>query len=171
MKTLLLMALFANGFEQECSRDMYPDGLRKVSGTYEQYNDGYPFGESTNTSFLLNINTMTFVSLSGFSLPHENTRRRIVFENAPTNYNLMGSGLVSVSRCPGDFVTATCVMPVNNGSTLFITTKPNDPPHWCHVDKDKEYFINYILTDDLAYPPSCANMLHRTCAMFYTEAL
>lgn len=161
-----------------CDPSMHPPGLTMVEDVYANINDGFPFGESTNTSFLLNIWNTQFVSLSDFSLPTEETTRRIVFVDAPTSHNHMDTGTVSVSECPGDFSdeTATCVLPVHNNSTLFISTKASDPlsesPGFCRLDPRKTYFINYV-TSPAPYdePPSCQAAGAEDCAMFYSESL
>ena len=162
-----------------CTTGVYPTGgsstaLNAVQDTYQNINDDQPFGVSTNTSFELNFSVDQFVTLTGFSLPTDETRRRIVFEDAPTNYNLMETATLSVSECPGDFTTsALCVIPVNNGSTVFMTTRNMDPTgtNWCHLDHTKTYYINYVLTQGpYTQQPECANSQHNTCAIFYTEA-
>ena len=162
-----------------CTTGVYPTGgasqaLGVVQDTYMNINDGQPFGASTNTSFELSFGTDEFVTLTGFSLPTDETRRRMVFENAPTNYNLMSTATMSVSECPGDFTTsALCVIQVSNSSTVFMTTKNGDPTlsNWCHLDHNKTYYINYVLTPSpYTQQPACANSQHSTCAIFYTEA-
>ena len=153
---------------------MYPHGLRVVNGRYKDINDGFPFSESTNTSFLLNMNTFSFYALSGFSFPVEDTRRRIVFEDAPTNVNLMFKGAMSISVCPGDFSeTAQCVMQVNNSKTLMFSTRASDDPErFCKLDPEKVYFANFAHSPEPGVQPAkCANDSHTKCAMFYTEAL
>lgn len=160
-----------------CTTGVYPTGgssqtLAVVQDTYDNINDGQPFGASTNTSFELSFGTDEFVTLTGFSLPTDNTRRRMVFENAPTNYNLMSSATMSVSECPGDFTSsALCVIQVTNTSTVFMTTDHTSPQSWCHLDHNKTYYINFVLTPSpYTQQPACASSQHSTCAIFYTEA-
>ena len=137
---------------------------------YPSLNDNEPFGESVSTSFELNLKTDRYAVVSGFSLNAD--RRRMVFENAPTNYNLMSEVTISVSTCPGDFTsTAACLFQASNSSTLIFTTKANDPDNWCKLERGKQYYINYILTPEpFTTAPACANPSHSRCAIFYTEA-
>lgn len=170
--------IFKNGFEEPelvCTTDVYPPGLFRENGTYEQYNDGEPFGVSTNTSFLLDIRINRFVVLDNFSYPQVNAWRRIVFVDAPTNHNMMHVGTISVSECPGDFSeTATCRISVHNNKTIFVTTRPGDSDidPFCKLDPNKSYYINYVLTDDpYNGMPECADVTDTVCAMFYSETL
>lgn len=160
-------------FSLMCDESVHPPGLRMAEGTYAEFNDGFGFGESTNASFLLDIPTNSFFALSGFSLPTENVRRRIVFVDAPTNRTQMDGGTVSVSECPGDFSeSATCVFSVNNMSTLFFSTRPSEELDvYCVLDPTKTYFINYVTSQDpYSVPPTCRADGTR-CAMFYSESL
>lgn len=159
-------------FSLMCDESVFPPGLRMIEGTYSEINDGFPFAESTNASFLLEIPINGFYTLSDFSFPYENARRRIVFVDAPTSHVMMDGGTVSVSECPGDFSdAATCVFSVTNMSTLFFSTRPSeDLDRYCVLDPAKTYFINYVTsTDPYAVPPSCRADGTR-CAMFYSEA-
>jgi|GEM_PF-2121527 len=162
----------------QCDPSMYPPGLTMVEDVYANINDGFPFGESTNASFLLNIWNTQFVALSDFSFPVDDEIRRIVFVDAPTSHNHMDSGTVSISACPGDFSeeTATCVLPVHNNSTLFISTRDSDPlsaaPGYCRVDPRQTYYINYVTSPDpYGEAPSCLSPDDNNCAMFYSESL
>ncbi len=162
------------GGAQTCNDSVYPPGLLLVEGEYATFNDTYPFGVSTNTSFELEINTSRFVALSGFKMPQDSFKRRIVFEQAPTNYNMMSQATISISECPGDFsATAACVRVVNNFTTWFFSTDTADDPNlYCILDPNKTYFINYVLSPD-AYneAPACKNPADNKCAVFYTEAV
>lgn len=161
----------------QCDASVHPPGLTMVEDVYANINDGFPFGESTNASFLLNIWNTQFVSLSDFSLPTAETSRRIVFVDAPTSHNHFNTGTVSISECPGDFSeTATCVLPVHNNATLFISTRTEDPfdgqPTFCRLDPRRTYYINYVTSPDpFNEPPSCNDADDDNCAMFYSESL
>lgn len=163
-------AVFKNGFEPPCNAIDPPVVTVTEYHDYPSLNDNQPFGESTSTSFELNLQTNRYAVVSGFSLP--SGKRRMVFENAPTNYHLADRFSISVSECPGDFTaTATCLMQAHNSSTLFFTTNSHDPVSWCKLEAGKEYFINYILTPEpFTDLPTCANPSHSRCAIFYSEA-
>ncbi len=155
-----------------CTTAIYPAGLNIIQATYESVNDNQPFGASTNTSFLLNMSVTEFHTLSGFSFPQTEARRRVVFADAPTSFRLMGQGTMSVSECPGDFSnTAVCVIPVHNSKTVLFSTRASDSSaSFCKLDPTKTYFVNYVHSaDPYNVTPTCASSLNQTCAMFYTE--
>ncbi|WP_223787063.1 hypothetical protein [Marinicella meishanensis] len=155
-----------------CSPTVYPAGLERVEKVYTEINDGQPFGVSTNTDVLEDIGIGQFLSVSGFSLNQTNFRRRIVFEQAPTNHRLMENATISVAECPGDFSeTAQCVKAVNNFSNMFFSTNPADNPAlYCLMDKDTVYYFNIVLSNDpYNVTPECNNPVHEVCAIFYTE--
>jgi hypothetical protein len=157
-----------------CSTDVYPDGLFRIDADYAFFNDGFNFGESTNATFLANVHNDNFLTLSDFSFPQVNARRRIIMAPAPTNFNLISQGTISVSECPGDFSeTATCVFTVSNTTNLFFSTKPSDADSFfCLLDPEQTYYINYITTPDpYNEPPECANQNHTSCAFFYAEGI
>ena len=154
-----------------CTTDVYPPGLIRVNGVYRNYNDGFNFGESTNASFLANISINSFLTLSDFSFPQPDSRRRIALVDAPSNFNLMAISTISISECPGDFTeTATCVFEVNNNSNVFFSTRPSDAgSFYCMLDPEQAYYINYITTPDpYNEAPSCVND-EPDCAIFYAE--
>ncbi len=154
-----------------CSSSVFPQGLNRVQATYQSVNDGFGFGESTNTSFLLDASVTSFVTLSGFKFDQVNTRRRVVFADAPTSSRLMGTGTMSISECPGDFTnTAECVFEVNNTSTLLFSTNSADPSAFCKLDPTKTYYANYIHSaDPYNITPTCQSPTNQTCGFFYTE--
>ncbi len=157
-----------------CTSAIYPPNLLIEDGLYSEFNDGYPFGQSTNTNFIADISTNEFLSLSGFNLTTPNTRRRIVSEVAPVNYNPMDQGTISVSRCPGDFSeTAVCRFVVNTFSVLLFSTNQNDDPGtYCILDPAKTYYINYVMSaDPYVELPTCLNQAHQSCAIFYIELI
>ncbi|MFC3195281.1 hypothetical protein ACFODZ_13595 [Marinicella sediminis] len=158
-----------------CTTEVYPPGLARVDGVYANYNDGVEFGNSTNVTFEANIAISTFLTLSEFSFDQPDTRRRITLVTAPTNYDPIEAGTISVSTCPGDFSqTAECVFNVTNNSTLFFSTRPSDagsPFNFCILDPTQSYYINYITTPDpYNQAPNCANGA-QSCAFFYSEAV
>ena len=156
-----------------CSSNNYPPNYEPVFASYESINDGFGFGQSTNASFLLNIELDQFVALSDFGTTQTNFRRRIVFVDSPTNYNLFWQALITVSHCPGDFTAnAVCSMVVHDSSTLHFSTNPNDDPgFYCILDPNESYYINYVLTPDPYTTGSrCHNISHTECALFYSEA-
>jgi hypothetical protein len=154
-----------------CSTDVYPPGLARANGVYRNFNDGFDFGQSTNASFLANIGINTFLTLSDFSFPQADSRRRIALVDAPSNFNLMAVTTISISECPGDFTeTATCLFEVNNNSNMFFSTRPSDADSFfCVLDPQQVYYINYITTPDpYNEPPSC-NDDEPDCAVFYAK--
>ncbi len=155
-----------------CSATIYPPGLNISQGFYASFNDGYPFGFSTHTSFEASIFISTFMSLSGFSFDEFNARRRVVFSRPPSNFRPMASGFYSVSECPGDFTgSAICKGIIYNNSTLlFSTIATDDPSRYCILDPAATYYINFIMSDDpYNVPPSCASPSHSSCAVYYSE--
>ncbi len=161
-----------------CSSNVYPQGLSLGQATYIEINDNQQFGESTNTSFLLNMNTSQFFALSGFQYDAIDSRRRIVIADAPTNFRLMGQGTMSISECPGDFTnTAKCVIPISRSGanrTVRISTRLTDigDPLYCVVDPNETYFVNFVHSPDPGVvQPECDSAQNQTCAVFYSEAL
>lgn len=155
-----------------CTSAIYPPSLLIEEGLYSDFNDGFPFGQSTNTSFIADIRTNEFLSLSGFNLTTPNTRRRIDSLQAPTNFNPMDKGTISVSRCPGDFSeTAVCkFVVVEYSSLLFSTNQNDDPGTYCILDPAKTYYMNYVMSaDPYVELPTCLSPTHQSCAIFYTE--
>jgi len=155
-----------------CSDSVYPNGLERIEKVYSEINDGQPFGVSTNTDVLEDIGIGQFLSVSGFSLTEPNFRRRIVFEQAPTDRRLMENATIAVAECPGDFSeTAQCVKSVNNFSNMFFSTNPADNPAlYCLMEEDKIYYFNIVLSNDpYNVAPRCNNIAHQVCAIFYTE--
>jgi hypothetical protein len=153
-----------------CSTSVYPPGLTRLSGTYEQYNDQSSFGTDTDASFELSIQTSQFAALSGVTL-QSNFRRRIVFTDPPTQ-QLMSQGMIAVSECPGDS-GALCKFVVDNNSTVFFSTRPEDvnsPLNYCVMDPTKTYYFNYVTSPSpYTTQPSCQS--GTTCTFFYGEAV
>jgi hypothetical protein len=158
-----------------CDSSVYPSGLNRVNSTYAENNDNFNFGESTNATFLLDVGNSQFATLSNFSYPQSNARRRVVFAPAPTNHNLMDVSTISVSECPGDFTNggATCLFEnVHNQSTLFFSTRSSDiGSAFCVLDPAKTYYINYVTSPaPYSISPSCASAGDQVCAFFYSES-
>lgn len=161
-----------------CTSALYPPNLNRVNGVYSQYNDGFNFGVSTNTSFELDIVNTQFYALSGFSLTGDNplnVRRKITLADAPTQRQIDQSTM-SVSECPGDFSnTATCVIPISttlpNSVVRFSTVPSDNPAIYCILDPAKTYYVNFVNSPDpYNTPPSC-RIGHSACTVFYSEGL
>jgi len=156
-----------------CSTSVYPPGLTRLNGTYQQFNDGSDFGTDTDASFELSIQTSQFAALSGVTMP-TNLRRRIVLTDPPTQ-QFMTQGMIAVSECPGDFTDsgATCKIIVDNNSTVFFSTRPADvssPLDFCVLDPAKTYYFNYVTTPSpYTTLPTCQS--GTTCTFFYGEAV
>ena len=171
--------IYASGFDYfipDCAAVTIPAGLTVTNGVYRDYNGQADFGTSTNTTFLANLSTSEILSLADFTMSTPNFRRRFVFSDAPSNYNLMGDATVSISLCPGDFTaTASCVMPVNNLTTLFFSNRPEDensPTPYCILDSSRSYFYNLIMSPDpMNVAPECENPANTSCAAFGSEAV
>ncbi|MCX7554698.1 hypothetical protein OS175_12480 [Marinicella sp. S1101] len=170
--------IFLNGFNEaalDCFGVERPMGLIPVNGSYQFFNDGFGFGESTNSRFLAPVSTNEYLSLAEFSFSDADTRRRIVFNDAPTSENLIDEATISISQCPGDFTeSATCVIPVNNNSNVFFSTRPSDlgDPLYCVLDPEKSYYFNLIMSPDpFNTIPSCDEPTDTQCSAFYAEAL
>lgn len=170
--------IFSAGMDEltvDCSNVTYPPGLSQVIGIYRDFNSGNNFGETTNTALLANVNTSDYLVLSDFSMPTPDFRRRMIFNNAPTNVNLMADATVSISECPGDFTAAaTCTMPVNNQSVLFFSNITDDENHpsrdYCILDSEKTYFYNLIMSlDPFNTEPTCNDVNDTECAAFAGE--
>ena len=163
--------------QDQCTTSVYPPGVNRIDVLYTSLtNSGLPFGQSTNSEATVNFNINTFVAASGFSLPTADVRRRMTFEDAPTNINQALVSSISVSECPGDFTkTATCVKnDVSRGQTMLFSTKQSDvgDDTICSLDHTKTYYINYIHTGDPYNGQSrCSNINHQTCALFYAEGV
>ena len=162
----------ATGGPIECSSDVYPPAHTRISGLFRDINDGFDFGESTNTSALLSFHITRFYALSEFGTDRLDFRRRIVFEDAPSSHNLMRIGTFSVSECPGDFTeTARCRKQIQSLSTLFFSTRPDDDPElYCLLEPGERYYINFIHSPDpYGASSECRNSSHNECAMFFSE--
>ncbi len=159
-----------------CTTSIYPAGLSIVQATYASRNDDQPFGVSTNTSFELDMQNTTFHSLSGFSFPQADSRRRINLVDAPTQRQIDQSTM-SISECPGDFSpTAACVIPISTSlpnSVVLFSTKPADnPDFFCILDPTKTYYANFVNSPDpYNVTPSCAIGSNIACTVFYSENL
>lgn len=81
------------------------------------------------------------------------TGGQIDTDNPQFNNYLTGSKLVSVSQCPGDFSAQPSpgcrrrLGPVSNLIWSFDTR-----PFGCQLERDKQYYLNIIFTDDEAPP-------------------
>lgn len=163
-----------NSNSTECSENVYPSFLSRISGEYVDINDGQLFGDSTHTSVLVNLNVNSFGTYANFGTDRVNFRRRIVFEDTPTNYNHFDLGTYSVSHCPGDFTqNAQCRGQVHSATTLRFSTNPADQNNstYCYLERGVMYYINFVTTPDpYGIIPYCRNTSHDECAMFYTES-
>ncbi|MGJ8662924.1 MAG: hypothetical protein ACSHWU_04695 [Marinicella sp.] len=156
----------------QCSADIYPPNLTRLSSTYQFFNDGYDFGETTHTDVLINLATSEFITLSDFGLTELNFRRRIDFVSAPTNYNRISQATVSISECPGDFTeTSICNYLVENFRSIrFSTNQADNPLLYCILEPGTNYYINFVLSPSpYTEPPSCDSENDFECAIFYTE--
>jgi hypothetical protein len=174
--TVLIKVVAGGG--NNCTAAVFPPNLTRITGVYSQYNDGVDFGESTNTSFELDIPNTHFFALSGFSLTGNsqlNVRRKIILADAPTQRQIDQSTM-SVSECPGDFSnTATCVIPISttlpHSRVNFSTVPSDDPAVFCILDPTKTYYVNFVNSPDpYNTPPSC-RIGHSACTVFYSEGL
>ncbi|WP_223787151.1 hypothetical protein [Marinicella meishanensis] len=168
----LVINILVDEQNSNCSDVVFPPGLTAVANTYRQINEGFDFGQSTNSTVELTLSNNEFAAISGFFLDQTNFRRRIVFEQAPTNYNLIESATITVSECPGDFTdNAVCKRTVNNFSNMFFSTNPADNPVlYCIMDPTKTYYINYVTTPDpYNEAPYCQNGGDTECTIFYSE--
>jgi len=162
----------ATGGPAACTSDVYPPGLSKNESTYREINEGLDFGQSTNTSVLIDISINQFFSASGFGTNQTNFRRRIVLIDAPTSNNQMKTGMFSVSECPGDFTSnARCRRTINRSDTLrFSTYQDDDPGFYCILEPGETYYINFVLSQDpYNVPPECLDPSDTVCAVFYSE--
>jgi len=170
--------IFKNGYNpslNNCLSLERPTGVSPVNGKYRHYNGGFNFAESTNSVFLARVETNQYLTLSDFTFPTQDARRRINFSDAPSNENLMAIATISVSECPGDFTTsATCSMQVSNSSTAFFSTRDSDAQNsmYCVLDPEKNYFFNLIMTPEpFVIPPECDEPSATNCAAFYNESV
>jgi hypothetical protein len=154
-----------------CIFVQYPPNLLMKSDTYEDFNDGSPFGQSTNASFEMTLRTDEYMVLDSISLPAD-TRRRFTMVSPPTQ-RLLAVSTISISRCPGDFTaeTAICEFQVTNNSVLRFSTRPSDQGGaYCVMEPDTDYYINYVHSPDpLNTPPVCLDPQDSSCTFFGSE--
>jgi len=168
----LVINIEVDAESSNCSDVVFPPGFTALATTYQQINEGFAFGQSTNSTVELTLTNQEFAAVSGFFLDQPNFRRRIVFEQAPTNYNQMESATITISECPGDFTdNVVCKRVVNNFSNMFFSTNPADNPVlYCIMDPTQTYYINYVTSPDpYNTAPFCQNGGDNECTIFYSE--
>lgn len=156
----------------DCSTSVYPPGLTIDNMTYGSINDGFAFGEDTDTDVLIDIQNSHFASVSGFSLAFPNFRRRMDFVTPPTTHKKAIQSTVSISECPGDFSgTAVCSKVMESFRSMSFSTNASDNPLlYCILDPAKTYYMN-VINSPAPYTesPRCQDLSDSRCAVFYTE--